>query len=397
MHAMPGAATIPDSLTVFRQAVLASAGLLDRLGAIEMPDAFEAEAAAIAAETGIALPERGLFGRHSPAELDRWPPAGWLPVRPASDRGPLRFDWAWFGECRLLDPFYGDSARRVAARPLSRALRPRTALDALLTGAAAEETLAPQGFVFHMSRCGSTLAAQMLAAVPHHLVISEAEPIDAVVQWAFSSGAAREARIAALRAIVSALGRKRGEARRYFVKLDSWHIHALPLFRAAFPDVPWIFLYRAPEEVMVSQSRMPGLHFAADMAPADAQPEPGTPFSLEDRGARVLAGFLNAAAAHQELGKGMLIHYPDLAQAMDAEIPAHFGFTPDAAERRLMDAAKARDAKAPGARFVADSDRKRAAVTPAIATAVAKHLREPYTRLEALRKRLSGTQTFHGS
>ena len=33
-----------------------------------------------------------------------------------------------------------------------------------------------------MSRCGSTLVSQMLAALPQNIVISEAAPIDAVVQ-----------------------------------------------------------------------------------------------------------------------------------------------------------------------------------------------------------------------
>ncbi len=397
MLGLPGPATIPDALTAFRQAVLASSGLLDRLGAIEMPDVFEAEAAAVAAEIGIALPTYAISGQHAPTELDCWPRTGWLPVRSANGGSPLLFDWAWFGGSALVEPFYGDSVRRMAARPLSRALRPRTGLDSLVAGAAAEETLAPQGFIFHMSRCGSTLAAQMLAAVPHHVVISEAEPIDGVVKWAGASGAGRDAQITAMRAIVSALGRKRSDAaRRYFVKLDSWHVHALPLFHAAFPDVPWIFLYREPEEVMVSQSRIPGLHFAAAMAPAKAQSEPGMPFSLEDSGARVLAGFLHAAAEHQSLGNGKLINYPDLAHAMESEIPAHFGFAPDAEERRLMSAAKSRNAKAPGERFVADSGSKRAAVTPAIAAAVGKHLREPYERLEELRMRLARTQTTHG-
>jgi hypothetical protein len=42
--------------------------------------------------------------------------------------------------------------------------------------------LPPTGFIFHMSRCGSTLVSQMLASIPDNVVISEAGPIDAVVQ-----------------------------------------------------------------------------------------------------------------------------------------------------------------------------------------------------------------------
>jgi hypothetical protein len=52
--------------------------------------------------------------------------------------------------------------------------------------------------------------------------------------------------------MISALGQARSEVPdRYLIKLDAWHIRRLPLFRAAFPDVPWIFTYRDPAEVLV--------------------------------------------------------------------------------------------------------------------------------------------------
>ncbi|WP_423605582.1 sulfotransferase [Sphingomonas sp. MS122] len=370
-----------DAVEMFQRAVLASGPLQERLGAIEMPDAFEAETAAAAAEIGIVLPALALVGRRATA-LDRWPDLGWLPARSLPDGAALAFEWAWFGAGRLTDPFYGDSVRRMGVRPFSRAFRPRTSLDVLIAGAAGEEALAPQGFVFHMSRCGSTLAAQMLAAVPHHIVVSEAAPIDAIVQWASESSAPLEDRLAALRAIVAALGRDRsGAARRYFVKLDSWHVLALPLFRAAFPDVPWIFLYRDPAEVMVSQMRMPGLHLASPRVAV----EPNRAFSLEAHGSQVLARFLTAAGESLALGGGMLVNYAGLAQAMQADVPRHFGFLPDAEESAAMAGAQARDAKAPGEPFVADAAAKRAAVTPAIAAAVEAFLRKPYARLEDLR------------
>ena len=40
--------------------------------------------------------------------------------------------------------------------------------------------------------------------------------------------------------------------------MDAWQIHSLPLIRAAFPDTPWVFVYRDPLEVMVSQLARPG-------------------------------------------------------------------------------------------------------------------------------------------
>jgi hypothetical protein len=49
---------------------------------------------------------------------------------------------------------------------------------------------------------------------------------------------------------------------RYLIKLDSWHIRDLAFFRTVLPDVPWIFVYRDPLEVLVSQLRSPGLQGA---------------------------------------------------------------------------------------------------------------------------------------
>jgi hypothetical protein len=52
--------------------------------------------------------------------------------------------------------------------------------------------------------------------------------------------------------MVAALGQARAGETRLFLKLDCWHMRDLPLFRRAFPNTPWVFLYRDPVEVLVS-------------------------------------------------------------------------------------------------------------------------------------------------
>src|SRR5438034_4345344 len=101
----------------------------------------------------------------------------------------------------------------------------------------------------------------MLAALPSTIVVSEAPPIDAIVQAYRLMPEMGEERYAHwLASLIGAFGHRRsGDERHFFVKLDSWHTIALPLFRRAFPAVPWVFLYRDPVEVIVSQLRMPGL------------------------------------------------------------------------------------------------------------------------------------------
>lgn len=380
-----------------REAILASPALQERLGVEFDPAQYEAELRVIAQELGldpdkvsIVAPVPDPLGisrfQDAPVTLDTWPLIGWIPVRSVPGQQEPAFDWAWFGDRPLNEPLFEDSVNRMASRPFSRSFRTRTDLDALIAGAAQEATLEPDGIVFHMSRCGSTLVAQMLAAVPHHIVASEAAPIDDLVQWCVASGAPFDRQVAALRALVHAIGRNRsGTARRYFLKLDSWAVLALPLFRAAFPSTPWIFLYRKPEEVMVSHLGMPGMHFAAGVVPALSHIDVGAAHSMEDQGAAVLAKYLDCAIENFSVGGGMLVNYADLLTAMEEAIPRHFGFEPDAVERAAMLAATRRNSKAPDQAYADDTERKRAAVTPAVAAAVERHLAGPYARIEALR------------
>ena len=128
--------------------------------------------------------------------------------------GELTIDWAWFGDRRLTEPFYEDAVAAVRnAGPLV-----STALTHLAGWSDRAASLEPTGLIFHMSRCGSTLASQMLAASAANVVVSEAGPIDAVVRLE----AGDDERVELLRAMVAALGQVRnvGEA-RYFLKLDS--------------------------------------------------------------------------------------------------------------------------------------------------------------------------------
>lgn len=380
-------------LAAFAALVLADEALQARLGAIEQPDAYVADAVAIAAAHGIVLdmeairPDRlGISrGTPSPVTLDRWPPCGWLPARAVQTGVIPVFDWAWFGPQQLDMPFYEEAVQRFAPRPFNRMFRARTSLATLMAGADAAP--APAGFVHHMSRCGSTLIAQMLGADPHHVVLSEPEPLDAVVRWAMTSGAPLDEQVAALRAIVAALGRDRsGRTQRVFFKLDSWHVLALPLFRAAFPETPWVFAYRNPVEVLVSQRRQRGIHTVAGMLPVGLLDIPDAENMAADRyAALVLKRMGEAVLEHWHLGGGLLVDYTEMPGAIVDRIAPHFGFVPDPGQRAAMTAIALRSAKAPGLRFVADSATKRRDVTPEIDAAAREFTDSIHARLETLR------------
>ncbi|MBX9813317.1 MAG: hypothetical protein K2X76_01295 [Sphingomonas sp.] len=390
-----------------RRAILAEPALAAALRTPLDVTEFASAAAAAAAARGIDVavdaiaaacrPDPLGLARFAPAPLvgGGWPPEGWLPAQVAAGPAGPEFDWAAFGMGPLDDPFFADSVRRATALPFNRLMRWRLTLDELIAACPADGA-APAGLVFHLSRCGSTLLARLLAGFPGHAKLSEPEPLDAVVQWglALSSDGARAphpAAVAALRAVARALMHNLAPGTRAFFKLDCWHIGALPLFRAAFPETPWVFLYRDPLEVAVSQVAMPGIHVVPGMQGAAMLGlAGGEELGAEAYTAIVLGRICALAHHHAALGGGMLLHYDEIFEAILDRLPRHFGFALDAEAARRIESMRGDDAKTPGARFRPDGVAKRARATPTLRAMVERHVEPEFQRLETLRRASRG-------
>jgi hypothetical protein len=197
-----------------------------------------------------------------------------------------------------------------------------------------------------------------------------------------------EIRIDLLRAVVGALGRDRlGGAGHYIVKLDSWHTLALPLFRLAFPDTPWVFLYRDPVEILVSHARMAGAQTVPGAMPFDPYGiENGAEMHPDLYAARALGRTAEAVIEHIGLGGGLLVNYTELPEAMEAQILPHFDMIPDEQAKAALATAAGRDAKAPTERFARDSDAKQQEAKEGLRALAALHMDGPYRRLEELRR-----------
>lgn len=391
-----------DRLDAFRRLILNDPTLQATLGEIEEREPFIACAREAAGAAGIIVSHEELaaalrpdpLGLMSPPTVGDecgWPPAGWLPIHvaPTPDgRGVV--EWAYFGAQQLDAPFFESSMRQARQRPMNRLCRWRTTLDAFLAEESITRAPPPRGLVFHMSRCGSTLVAQMLAAVARNRVLSEAPPVDAMLRLReLRPDIAEDDRRRALIAMVAALARAPSavESRSIF-KLDSWHMMALPLFRAAFPTTPWVFLYRDPIEVLVSQMWSRGMQTVPGMLPSELQgPDDAATLGPEEFCAQALAQSCEAAVAHFHLGGGLLVAYEELPEAVFTRILPHFGLTIDATETEAMRAAALRDAKAPHATFARDGEEKRRAATERVREAAARRLFDVHARLEAMRAR----------
>jgi hypothetical protein len=110
-----------------------------------------------------------------------------------------------------------------------------------------------------MSRCGSTLTAQWLAALSDSVVLAEPGPLDTLLQGQIS-----EDDTETVRALVSALGQLRRESdRRLYLKTDCWHMVHIDRLLSAFPDTPWLFLYLDPIETPANAWLATGTRFHA--------------------------------------------------------------------------------------------------------------------------------------
>jgi len=256
--------------------------------------------------------------------------AGWMPIRVHWTPAGLKVDWGCLGDLRFTDPFFEQTIGQALRHPANLLFRHETPMAALAELNEASPGLPPAGFIFHSSRCGSTLISQMLAALPENVVISEASPIDTVLRSHLREpGITEEQRVLWLRWLLNALGQRRhAEEKSLFVKFDSWHALFLPLIQRAYPSVPWIFVYREPVEVLMSHSRQMG----GQMIPGLLEPalfgwdaHAVSRMSLGEYGGRVLARIGEAALEQARAGRGRLVNYRQLPGVVWPSLMRYWG------------------------------------------------------------------------
>lgn len=313
------------------------------------------------------------------------PGTGWIPLY--LKNGCV--EWAYMGQERFLEPFCQETLQKIAAKPFNRLFRRQSGLETLLQRAVSHPGLPPGGIIFHMSRCGSTLLAQSLAALPDNVVLSEPEAVDTLLQWLNDMPDGNgTAGAELLRALLSALGQaRRAEDRRVFWKTDCWHMCRAGEILSAFPGVPWLFLYRDPLEVLVSQMRMPALYqIPGSMARHGLHPPPELLTRPLEHGAWVLEQVLCAAAeAIRHFPNGLLLNYSELPAALETRVAQHFSLQLHAAELAALRSATFRDAKQPHRTFQTDGAAKQAEVDERLREIAAHRLDTPYAALERLR------------
>jgi hypothetical protein len=321
------------------------------------------------------------------------PPAGWTPIGFAWRDGAPVVDWCHTEGVRFDDPFFAETVERCLRHPFRLLFRRRTGIAALAAAAELRPGLPPSGFVFHLSRCGSTLVTRMLAARADTHVMSEPGPLEPVLA---ATSVPDAVRVDWVRWLIAALGQPaEAEQRHYVVKLDAWAALDLPLLARAFPDVPFVFLYRDPLEVLVSQSGHRGYHmvpFALAPQRVGLDPAQVAAMSPHEYGAAVLGRIVEAALAFADEDRLLLVDYRELPDAVATRIAPHFGIPVRSGDVDVMRTVVATHAKNPVLPYVDDVARKRAAASDDMREAVARWATPSYTELRRRRAALERTR-----
>lgn len=220
----------------------------------------------------------------------------WIPVRLQFDSDTVLAHWQYFDDLLFDEPFFESTIQKsLILSENAHGFQPVTSLETLSEAAQSVDSIPPTAFIFHVSRCGSTLMTQMLALDTDNIVVSEAPVLDdALREMAFkikenyeknlqyslrfigkkisgndsiqNLGLQRDELDEAvinqtIQSVVALMGQKRiGNEKNYFIKLDSWHIFYYEKLRKLYPNTPFIFSYRRPDEVIRSQMQLNGMH-----------------------------------------------------------------------------------------------------------------------------------------
>jgi len=254
----------------------------------------------------------------------------------------------------------------------------------------------PTGFIFHMSKCGSTLMSKVLDQPETQMIIKEATPLHENL-WQYLTNDWQEPvaltieNLRLIRNLIQLLGRPRlADQKSYYVRFRSWGIAFVEIIQQAFPETPSLFMYRDPVKVMASILN---------------KPTTGLP-RLNDSGA---AAFITGQS-RQELSKMDALHYFTSfykqylhlsltkmknthylnyrqmnKQNIDQILLTGYAYAATEIDLPLMQAQFDTYSKDDTGtiRFVSDSKEKQKQVTPEMHEAAEKYLMDMYRQLEA--------------
>ena len=320
---------------------------------------------------------------------------GFLPVDAVVVDGRPGLQWMDMSGVSLAEPFFQQTVERLRADGRRELF---TEFDVLLQLEKQLDSVQPTGFIFHSSRCGSTLVANACRAINNSIVLSEANAIDKlIVRFITDPGDVKTSLYSVfLRGVVHALAQRRtGNEEHLFIKFGCCSFGQIQQIKRIWPNVPWLFLYRDPVETIVSNLKdVPPWLLDNDRrvlaSIVGKSPDEVAEMSLEELCARTI-GSLFSTAHRLANGGQLLLNYKQLSVPVISSVLRFFKVSPSATELETIEHGSQNYSKEVSAqrKFVADTEAKQTFASGAVREAAARWAVEPFQLLE--QKRLERT------
>lgn len=289
----------------------------------------------------------------------------WYPVRLGKDFDNNLCRWIYFADTPFKDPFFEESWGRVMSHEFnSKAFKVWSSLNMIGQWSDKIESIPPKAIIFHASRCGSTLLAQLLGLNNQHISLAEVPFFDDLLRHYFLAQKEQKKELLQhLKSSIHFYGQKRiGAEAHLFIKTDSWHFFFWKAYRQLYPVVPFALLYRHPLEIFLSHQKLKGMQ----AVPGLIEPEifgltskEIKNLSQEEYLAKVLEKYyMKIMEIFLQDGNSILLNYKDGIMNIIQEFYSFVGLSLEAAERDEFYQRQQFHAKFPQKVFNEDSPNK---------------------------------------
>ena len=293
----------------------------------------------------------------------------WIPYKLVKEEGQLQCHWLnTYGE-RFTEPFFDETILKLRSIQLQHStLSSVSDLATMKEWANDLNEVVPAALIFHISRCGSTLISQLLVTSDKHIVLSEVPFFDDILRLPYKEPGFDQAAINEfLTCAIKYYGQERASLEAHdehpepqlYIKTDSWHIFFYEQLRKLYPSVPFILMYRSPDEVFRSHKKIPGMQAVCGLI--ESQVFGFKPGEMDDKHPDIyLAGVLESyLKRYLEIAETddqfLLLNYNESPLPMIKKIASFTNTTLSEEDLATMEERSRYHSKKPGERFTEET------------------------------------------
>jgi hypothetical protein len=249
------------------------------------------------------------------------------------------------------EPFQDETISRYRQRiVLNQIIQPRTSLMSLADHASSV-AVEPAGFIYHLSRCGSTLVSGCLSELDSTCVFSESPVLTDIL---LDNSLTPKQQQYYLQQFIHLQASIFPDRQKVIIKWNAWDIFRWHLIHSIYPNVPVVFLLRDPVEILASHQRATGRHMSGDLSMVSFHPVfsvSGEITSLLEFRIQVLQGLLSEMQKYSSSPEVRVVDYSLLDVETMAQIATHFNLNTNSSELIKIQERMSFHSKMPGKVF----------------------------------------------